>query len=114
MLFPKPIFKRKKARNNPVPKDYKSCAVCGMTRMCETHEVYGGINRQISIEHEYQVPLCHTCHSDVTNNDDDVMHLQETWKKMFQQKQERKWVINGYTDEEARHLWMKRIGKNYL
>lgn len=113
--IPKPGKTRgRKAKNNPVPTDNALCAMCGQYSICDTHEIYGGINRQISIKNKYQVKICRKCHIQVTNNDASTLRRQALWKRFAQKDQEREWVRNGMTPEEARAEWMKVIGRNYL
>ena len=110
---PKPkIRKRKKAKNNKRNYELRQCALCGEWHYCETHEVYGGIYRQDSIKYGYQIPLCHRCHVRVTENKEPKAI--ESWKKRFQFSREVALMDEGFTQEEARAIWMKEMGRNYL
>lgn len=115
VAVPKPKFKKQqKAKNNPVPTGYERCAVCGRMTSCETHEVYGGINRQTSIRMKYQVKLCAECHRKVTNNHSEVAWFQSMWRKHFQLKQLKQWMLDGMTPDQADKQWLSLIGRNYL
>lgn len=116
MIDPKPKYKKqKKAKNNKRNYELRQCAFCGEWHICETHEVYGGRFRQDSIKYGYQVPLCNRCHSRVTENKDDTLKAQKEWKEYFQRQREAYLIIEeGFMPEDARDIWMKEMGRNYL
>lgn len=47
---------------NPPPPQGASCFRCGTNRNLETHECFGGSNRNLSIQYSLQVFLCDECH----------------------------------------------------
>lgn len=80
--------------------DKKTCFICGKSP-CDTHEIWGGCNRQVSMKNGFCVPLCRECHEYITNNSYLSFKLKEICQKKFEET---------HTHEE----FMKLIGKNYL
>ncbi|QIB68590.1 hypothetical protein Ami103574_04310 [Aminipila butyrica] len=113
--FPKPVNKKKKKLYNGYKdKPNRVCAFKG-TPYAERHEIFGGPNRQKSIQYGLQVDLSHEVHERVTNPRTDkdldlVRQLKEYGQKMFED------IIReqGGTDVEARKSFMHEFGKNYL
>lgn len=102
-MFAKPKLRKKRALNNKVINELRRCAVCHRMRYCDTHEIFGGKNRQISIRHELQVPLCRNCHFLVTNKiciDEELI-----WKRDCQRK---------FEQHNTREDWLALIGENFL
>lgn len=116
MEHPKPPkLKKKKALNNKRDNSLRECALCHKMRVCDTHEVFGGNNRQNSIRYGFQVPLCREqCHRLVTLNDMRALAAQLVWKRKFQRKREQDLIAAGNSPEEARKIWHYEMGKNYL
>lgn len=115
MEYPKPKpRKQKKAKNNKADYSLRVCALCRNKKICQTHEVYGGIFRQDSIQYGYQVPLCDPCHRKVTNNDETTLDTQMEWKQKFQRQREAELVRMGHSKEDARDIWMEEMRRNYL
>lgn len=114
-LFPKPINrKRKKKVNGYIDKPNRRCYYCG-TYGAERHEVYGGPNRQISIDNGFQVDLCMNCHREIQDNITEWAQKQnKIWRKFFQIKYERELMREGLSPERAREAWISLIGRNYL
>lgn len=56
-MFPKPKLKKHRAKNNKKPTENSICEVCGMP-FAETHEIFFGKHRQLSIEYGLQALLC--------------------------------------------------------
>jgi hypothetical protein len=100
--IPKPTHKHKAQKRNPVPTAEDYCMYCG-TSYAQTHEIFGGPNRQLSIKYKLQVRLCNTCHRNITDNVwlDRVNKL----KRMGQAKFEAR-----YSREE----FIRIFKKNYL
>jgi hypothetical protein len=88
-LLKQPIQKRQKAHKhpprNPVPTAEDFCIYCGAP-YAQTHEIFGGPNRQLSIEHKLQVRLCNFCHSKITDNKwpERVKELKRTGQAKFE------------------------------
>lgn len=113
--FPKPkSTKKKKKSNGWKDKANRFCAYCGKP-YAERHEVFGGSNRQISIDNEFQVDVCRAHHEELHSNSTEWAQSEnERLKKLYQQQYELKLIDEGYTDEQARRAWMLLIGRNYL
>jgi hypothetical protein len=60
-MFPKPKIKKHRAKNNPVPTYESKCEVC-YKPYSETHEIFFGNDRQLSIKHGLQILLCNEHH----------------------------------------------------
>jgi hypothetical protein len=57
-MYPKPKHRKKlRAKNNPKPTENSVCEVCGKT-YAETHEIFFGPLRQLSIKYGIQALLC--------------------------------------------------------
>ena len=92
-----------KAKNNPKPTVDDRCILCGKP-YAHLHEVYGGKNRQNSIEHKLQVRLClehHTGEEGVHNRPSLDVSLKQACQVDFEKT---------HTREE----FMQIIGRNYL
>ena len=111
---PKPRnTKKKKLYNGIKNKAERVCYYCG-TPYAERHEVYGGPNRQASIELGFQVDLCSACHSAWHAQEKDLwIRRKKAWQEHYQRLYEGKLKAAGVTPERARVLWMSIIGKNY-
>ena len=115
----KPVPKPKRGKKIKKVNGYKNkwkrvCVFCG-TNGAERHEVYGGSNRQISIDYGFQIDLCSECHRNMHNPPDIIWeHRREFYRQKFQADYEKKLVGAGIDPETARDLWLKLIGKNYL
>lgn len=112
---PKPgQAKKTKKVNGYKDKPKRLCYYC-KTAGAERHEVFGGANRQISINHGFQIDLCSECHRNMHNPPDkEWMRRRNYWKRFFQKKYEEELVSKGISKINARQLWLKLIGKNYL
>lgn len=81
----------------------------------ERHEIFGGPNRQKSIELGFQVDVCPEIHARLHANCDDWARIENRkWKMYYQTKYEEEQIAAGATEEEARADWMALIGRNYL
>lgn len=65
-------------------KDLSKCFVCDLdgkvTRKSDLHEVYGGSNRQRSIENGLVVPLCRECHQ----NEEKILELRKICQEIYE------------------------------
>ena len=113
--IPKPADKKKpKLANGYKSKENRTCHYCG-TAGAERHEIYGGANRKISIQHQFQVDLCQGCHLEIEANiTDRAKERNEYWQKHFQSTYESKLIGALVPKKQARELWMLLIGWNYL
>jgi hypothetical protein len=110
---PKDKLKKKK-QNGYKNKSNQFCYYTG-TPYAERHEVYGGSNRQTSIEHGFQVDLSPQIHKQFHNpqTEEDFDRI-IYWRQYYQRLYEEKLLASGITPKQARKLWMYLIGKNYL
>lgn len=113
--FPKPgNTKKKKLQNGWKDKPNRVCAFTGQ-HYAERHEIFGGANRQKSIEYGLQMDLSHEIHERVTNpRTEEDMKLVQELKESGQKKYESMMMENGYTEVEARKSFMFEFGRNYL
>lgn len=112
---PAPDKPKRKKQNGWKGKAERHCYYCG-TPYAERHEVYGGNpNRQISIDHGFQVDLCPECHKEMQDNiTNQAKERNRYWKQYYQRQYEGKLKDSGVTAQQARKMWMWLIGKNYL
>ncbi len=111
---PKPVDKKKKKKvNGWKDKKNRICAICGEP-YAERHELFGGANRQTSIELGFQVDLCRSCHRAFHQRDPEWMPIIIGFKRAAQSGYEKKLTDSGISAEKTRELWMQLIGRNYL
>lgn len=111
---PAPDKKKKLLQNGYSDKPHRYCHYCG-TSHAERHEVYGGPNRQTSISHGFQVDLCRDCHDEIEKNiSERAQARNHYWQQHFQELYETRLSELGLQRNQARMLWMKLIGRNYL
>ena len=111
---PKPSDgKKKKKTNGWKDKPKRFCYYCG-TPYAERHEVYGGPNRQISIDLGFQLDLCQDCHRKWhEQNDETWIRRKAYWQRKMQKDYESKLIEDGMPAEAVRRHWMAIIGKSY-
>ena len=114
LLFPKPSDRKKRKKANGWKhKCDRICAYCG-TPYAERHEIFGGPNRQNSIDHEFQIDLCSAHHRELQENCSEWAQAEN--RRLRQECQERfeaQLQEEGLTAVQAREEWMLLIGKNY-
>lgn len=96
------LAKKEKERFSILQEDTNSCWLCGKyVRKADKHEVFGGFNRQKSMEFGMIINLCRECHQkvDVNKNVRDTLHS-------FAKVQ----FIKKYGKEK----FIKEFGKNYM
>ena len=113
--YPKPKdAKKRKKVNGWKDKPVRRCYYCG-TPGAERHEVYGGANRQISIDNGFQLDLCPSCHRAWHAQGDPVwIERKRRWQTHFQMDWEDRVIRGGIKPEQARELWIEMIGKSYI
>lgn len=113
--YPKPrSVKKKKKMNGWKNKANRICKYCGKP-YAERHEVFGGSNRQISIDNEFQVDVCRKHHEELhANSTEWAQRENQRLRQHYQLQYEIKLIEQGYTAEQARREWMRLIGRNYL
>ena len=106
-----------KARRNPKPTAEDYCEVCGAS-YAHLHEVfYGTGNRQKSIKWGMQIRLCYFHHNDPNNkvsNPHFNANVDRQYKEEYQQKFETARIMEGMGFDEARSLFVREFGRNYL
>ena len=81
----------------------------------ERHEVFGGSNRQISIDLGFQVDVCHEHHEELHMNCSEWAQQENIkLRRFYQKKYEEEKIDEGMTPEQARNDWIILIGRNYL
>lgn len=132
--FAKPkTVKKKKKQNGWKDKPNRYCYYTGQA-YAQRHEIFfGEKNRQISVDHGFQIdlhPAIHMLfHRIVDKHELEVLKVPgmfpdpiawiEAEEKKFQQKfqtdyEEREQFELGLTEGQARENWKKLIGRNYL
>ena len=113
--YPKPKqTKPKKKQNGWKDKPQRRCWYTGAPG-AERHEIFGGPNRQTSIELGFQVDVCPEIHARLHANADDWARIENLkWSMYYQHIYEESMQRMGMTQEEAREKWMHMIGRNYL
>lgn len=111
---PKPDSKPKKKQNGFKDKPRRRCWYTGRPG-AERHEIFGGPNRQTSIDLGFQVDVCPEIHAKLHANADDWARIENLkWQMYYQFIYEESLMQLGMSPEEARKTWMAIIGKNYL
>lgn len=114
-MFPKPKSSQKRKKQNGwKDKENRVCYYTGQPN-AERHEVFGGANRQQSIDMGFQVDLSPEIHRRFHSKSDEWARKEiERWQIYYQVKYIQKLVETGISQEQAMELWMLMIGKNYL
>lgn len=115
--FPKTMGepkKPKKKQNGYKDKPNRKCFYTG-TPGAERHEVFGGPNRQTSIDHGFQIDVCRDIHHALQYKTTEWARQEDLrWKQYYQKLYEDKVIEQGLDSGQARKLWLIMIGKNYL
>lgn len=95
-------------------KPNRKCAYCGQYG-AERHEIFPGMNRQISIRERLQVDLCREHHEQIQQRSTPWGQRED---QRLRENAERWWlscrIKEGMTKREAVRAWMAMIGRNYL
>lgn len=112
---PKPADKKKKKlANGYKDKPNRYCIECG-TAYAERHEIFGGANRQHSIEDRLQIDLCPSCHHRWHEaTDASSAHWRAIWRQRAQRCFERRLMDAGAKPKRARKMFTDRYGINVL
>lgn len=113
--IPKPTDKKKKKKvNGWKDKKNRICAYCGEP-YAERHELFGGPNRQISVDYGFQVDVCRAHHRELQNNYTDWAKAEnQALRSYFQKKYMNDLMKDGCTRGESLKAWMMLIGRNYV
>ena len=113
--FPKPKTTKKKLLSNGWKDKQKRRCWYTDRPGAERHEIFGGPNRQKSIELGFQVDVCPEIHARLHANCDEWARIENRkWRMYYQTKYEEEMIAEGASDEEARSAWKMLIGRNYL
>lgn len=111
---PKKTGKRRKKMNGWKDKANRICKYCGKP-YAERHEVFGGANRQISIDNGFQVDVCRAHHEELHSNSTEWAQKENLrLRQHYQLRYEIDLMEQGYTADQARRKWMSLIGRNYI
>jgi hypothetical protein len=102
-MYPKPKIKKLRAKNNPKPTFETKCEVCGKP-YAETHEIFYGQHRQLSIKYGIQALLCPEHHRGPTGP-----HMNRERNLELKQRGQT-WFERMYGHEK----WMQEFGRDYL
>jgi hypothetical protein len=113
--IPKPgTAKKKRKCNGYKDKPSRVCVYDG-TPYAERHEIFGGPNRQTSIDLGFQVDVSRVRHAELHANYTDWAKAENLrLRRHFQAKHEAELTESGMSAEAAREAWIALIGKNYL
>lgn len=113
--IPKPVSKKKKKLvNGYKDKPNRYCVECG-TGYAERHEIFGGANRQRSIEDKLQIDLCKECHERWhRGTDDKTIEWRAKWRRRAQRCYEKRLIDAGAKPKSARKIFMDRYGMSTL
>ena len=89
----KPVDKKKKKlMNGYKDKPNRICVECG-TGYAERHEIFGGANRQHSIEDKLQIDLCKECHDRWHRGTDaETIEWRDVYKRQDQESVQREFL----------------------
>lgn len=82
------LAKLERNRKSILTDDLEHCFIC-KRQPTELHEVYSGGSRKASMEHNFVVPLCRTCHQAITLNYGLNLRLKRLCQEKFEETHER-------------------------
>ena len=88
---------KERKRVSVLTDDIDRCFICGMFKN-DMHEIFGGSNRQKSIEHGLVIPICRLEHSNIKNY--------EEWLHRIGQKK--------FEETHTREEFIKEFGKSFI
>lgn len=112
--IPKPVTRKKKKKCNGYKnKPNRFCAYTGQP-YAERHEVFGGPNRQISIDMGFQVDVSPEVHRELQDNITEWAQKENRrLRQKFQRRYEQDLIDAGMSEEQARYAWIQLIGRSY-
>lgn len=112
--IPKPVTKKKKKKcNGYKDKPNRYCAYTGQA-YAERHEVFGGPNRQISIDLGFQVDVSPEVHRELQDNITEwAQRENKRLRQKFQSQYEQQLIDDGMSEDQARYAWIQLIGRSY-
>jgi hypothetical protein len=112
---PKPgTAKKKRKCNGYKDKPSRVCVYDG-TPYAERHEVFGGPNRQTSIDLGFQIDVSPARHAELQAGLTKWAQAENLrLRQHFQVRYEAELTESGMSEEAAREAWIVLVGKNYL
>ena len=95
------LAKLERNRFSAFTDDLDHCIICG-NKKDHLHEIFFGSNRKKSMQYDFVIPLCSTCHFE--------MHRNKEWQEYWHVKGQEYWEKNIGTREE----FIEVFGKSYL
>ena len=95
------LAKLEKNRFCILTDNLKICYICDKRRKDDLHEIFGGCNRQKSMEWGLVIPICRICHKD--------WEINEELRKKIQQK-----AKEAFIKKYGKEKFLKEFGKNYI
>lgn len=92
------------------------CLFCGKPTEANHHLVYGKGNRALAEKDGIKIPCCNDCHNvgDILNRIHGNPMAEAMSKMMGQLAWEKRAVVKGMKEEEARESFRVRYGESYL
>jgi len=93
------------------------CGLCGCMAECTHHLVFGYGMRSLADKDGLTMSLCNSCHNMAAKPQNKIHgnSVAEKLSKMLGQAMwEKKAVASGYTEEDARKLFINRYGRSWL
>ena len=94
------LAKLERNRKSILTDDLEHCFIC-KRQATDLHEIYSAGSRKASMEHDFVVPLCRTCHQAITLN----YGLNLRLKRLCQEK---------FEENGTREQFLSIIHKSYL
>lgn len=82
------LAKLERNRKSILTDDLEHCFVC-KRQATDLHEVFSGGSRKASMQHDFVVPLCRTCHQAITFNYGLNLRLKRLCQEKFEETHER-------------------------
>ena len=95
------LAKLERNRFSVFTDDLDHCIICG-NKKDHLHEIFFGSNRKKSMQYDFVIPLCSTCHFE--------MHRNKEWQEYWHVKGHEYWEKN----ISARKECIEVFGKSYL
>ena len=95
------LAKLERSRFSLFTDDLEHCIICKRKKE-HLHEIFFGSNRKKSMQYNFVIPLCSTCHSE--------MHRNKEWQEYWHVKGQEYWERSVGTREE----FIRVFGRSYL
>lgn len=97
--------------------EIKYCIFCGAPTRTMHHLIFGTSARKLATEDNLVIPVCDNCHNMAIKPDKRIHNnsIAEKLSKMLgQSTYEKKLILAGHSEEEARQMFRERYGKSWL